>query len=101
MQRCIESQQVAQTSMESIASHEAEKGKGMHEATGIMVMHPKWLHPNKECNHTTTNPLRALTVAKPRTREANTSIKHRHANWGDPNLLYGPWCMEDDKDHRV
>ena len=28
------------------------------------------------CNHTTTNPLRASSVAKPRTREANTSIKH-------------------------
>ena len=27
-------------------------------------------------NHTTTNPLRALSMAKPRTREANTSIKH-------------------------
>ena len=23
------------------------KGESMHEATGIMVMHPKWLHPNK------------------------------------------------------
>ena len=23
------------------------KGKGMHVATGIMVMHPKWLHPHK------------------------------------------------------
>ena len=33
--------------MVSISSHEVEKGKGMHEATGIMVMHPKWLHPNK------------------------------------------------------
>ena len=30
-----------------------------------------------ECNHTTTNLLRALSVAKPRTREAITSIKHR------------------------
>ena len=29
-----------------------------------------------ECNHTTTNPLRASSMAKPRTREANTSIKH-------------------------
>ena len=29
------------------------------------------------CNHTTTNPLRASNVAKPRTREANKSIKHR------------------------
>ena len=28
------------------------------------------------CNHTTTNPPRASSVAKPRTREANTSIKH-------------------------
>ena len=25
----------------------AKKGKGMHEATGIMAMPPKWLHPNK------------------------------------------------------
>ena len=30
-----------------------------------------------ECNHITTNPLRASRVAKPRTKEANTSIKHR------------------------
>ena len=29
------------------------------------------------CNHITTNPLRASIMAKPRTREANTSIKHR------------------------
>ena len=29
------------------------------------------------CNHTTTNPLRASSVAKPSTREAITSIKHR------------------------
>ena len=36
-----ESKQVAQTSMVSIASNGAEKGKGMHEAIGIMVMHPK------------------------------------------------------------
>ncbi|KAK9986904.1 hypothetical protein SO802_031855 [Lithocarpus litseifolius] len=33
--------------MISIASHEAGNGKGMGEATGIMAMHPKWLHPNK------------------------------------------------------
>ena len=24
-----------------------KKGKGMHEATGIMAMHLEWLHPNK------------------------------------------------------
>ena len=29
------------------------------------------------CNHITTNPLRASNVAKPRTREVNTSIKRR------------------------
>ena len=63
--------------MTSIALHGVEKGKGMHEATDIMAMHPKWLHPNKECNHTTTNSLKASSVAKPRTREANISIKHR------------------------
>ena len=34
-------------SMASISSHGAKKGKGMHEATSIMAMHPKWLHPNK------------------------------------------------------
>ena len=28
-------------------------------------------------NHTTTNPLRVSSVAKPRTREAITGIKHR------------------------
>ena len=33
--------------MASISSHGAEKGKGMHEATSIMAMYPKWLHPNK------------------------------------------------------
>ena len=33
--------------MVSISSHGAERGKGVHEATGIVVMHPKWLHPNK------------------------------------------------------
>ena len=44
-----------------------------------------------KCNHTTTNPLRASSVAKPRTREANTSIKHkskhRHTNKNDQNPL--------------
>ena len=38
---------MAQTSMVGISSHKAEKEKGMHEATGIIPMHPKWLHPNK------------------------------------------------------
>ena len=30
------------------------------------------------CNHTTTNPLRVSNMAKPRTREANKSIKYRN-----------------------
>ena len=39
-------------------------------------------------NHTTTNSLRALSVAKPRTRKANIEAsKHRHANMDDPNPL--------------
>ena len=33
--------------MASISLQGAEKENGMHKATGIMVMHPKWLHPNK------------------------------------------------------
>ena len=60
------------------------------------------------CNHTTTNPLRASSMAKPRTREANTSIKHRSKQASInmqirviQTILCGPWCMDDDKDHRV
>ena len=30
------------------------------------------------CNHATTNPPRVSNIAKPKTREANTSIKHRN-----------------------
>ena len=44
------------------------------------------------CNHITTNLLRASSVAKPRTREASTSIKHRSKQTqtckkDDPNPL--------------
>ena len=65
--------------MVSISSHEAEKGKGMHEATGIsqMVTFKQGLM-GIEHNHTTTNLLRVSSVAKPRTRKANASIKHRN-----------------------
>ena len=58
---------MAQTNMVSMSSHGVEKGKGRHEATGIMAMPPKWLQPNK--------PSWATREAK--TREAKTSIKHR------------------------
>ena len=64
-----------------IIARRRKGGKGMHEATYIMVMHPKWLHLNRALwvsdVTTTTCPLSASSVAKPRTREANTSIKHR------------------------
>ena len=65
--------------MVSISSHEAEKGKGMHEATGIsqMVTSKQGLMGIGR-NHTTTNLVRVSSVAKPRTREANASIKHRN-----------------------
>ena len=73
---------MAQISMVSIASQGAEKGKGTHRATSIIVMHPKWLHPNKvswalDVTTQPPNPLRVPSVAKPRTREAITSIEHR------------------------
>ena len=38
-------------------------------------------HMGVECNHTTTNPLRVSNMAKPRTREANTSIKTMTKAW--------------------
>ena len=65
--------------MTNISLHEVEKGEAIHEATGIMAMHPKWLHPNKAswASDVTTRLLRASSVTKPRTREANTSIKHQ------------------------
>ena len=69
-------------SMVSISSHGAKKGEGVHEATSIMTMHPQMVTSEQglmgvRCNHSTTNSLRASEVAKPRNREANTSIKHR------------------------
>ena len=75
------------------------KGKGAHRATrhGLLGV---------GCNHTTTYLLRASSVVKPRTEEANTSIKHRSkqvqtCKMGDPNPLmwakvYGQ-CKEPKK----
>ena len=58
------------------------KGEGVHKATGIMAMHPQMVTSKQSlmgvgCNHTTINLLKASSMAKPRTRQANTSIKHR------------------------
>ena len=68
--------------MVSISSHGPEKGKGAHEATNIMAMHPQMVTSEQGlmgvgCNHTITNPLRATNVAKLRTRDAYTSIKYK------------------------
>ena len=59
-----------------------KKGKSMHRATGIMVMHPKWLHPNKaswmlDVTTQPPNSLSASSVAKPRIRKVITSIKYK------------------------
>ena len=60
------------------------KERGMHKATGIMEMPPKWLHPDKAlwASDVTTQPqpakgvkLRASSIAKPRTGEASTEDK--------------------------
>ena len=68
----------------------------MHKATGIVAMHPKWLHPNKA--------LWVLDVTKQdqayggrqawqsleqeRLTQASIEIsKHRHADKDDPNHL--------------
>ena len=61
---------------------QSEKGEGMQDATDIIAMHPKMVTTKQGlmgvgCNHPTINPLRVSSVAKPRTRETNTSINHR------------------------
>ena len=48
--------------------HHGDASQMVTSKQGLMVV---------RYNHTTTNPLRASSVAKPRTREANTSIKPR------------------------
>ena len=62
----------------------ARSGKGkryaqsnQHHGNASQVVTPKQGLVGIGCNHTTTNPLSALNMAKPRTRDANTSIKHR------------------------
>ena len=76
------SQRVAQTSTVRIASHGVKKREGyarIDSASGdaSQMVTPKQDLVGVRCNHTTTNLLRASNMAKPRTREANTSIKHR------------------------
>ena len=48
-----------------------------HHGDASHVVIPKQGLIGVGCNCTTTNPLRVSSVAKPRTREANTGIKHR------------------------
>ena len=61
---------------------QSEKREGMQDATDIIAMHPKMVTTKQGlmgvgCNHPTINPLRVSNVAKPKSREANMSIKHR------------------------
>ena len=63
-------------------SYGAEKGINVHETTGIMAMHPKRATFEQGlmgvgCNQTRSSSRRAPNMARPGTREANTSIKHR------------------------
>ena len=48
-----------------------------HHGDASQMVTPKQGLMGVGINHTTTNPLRVSNVAKPRTRDANTSIKHR------------------------
>ena len=67
--------------MASISSHGAEKegyawsNPASKETSQVVT--PKKCLMGVGCNHTTTNPLRASSVAKPRSKEASTSIKHK------------------------
>ena len=75
-------QRKPQASTISIPLHGEKKGKGMIGATWHPKMPLMWLHPKQDlmgirCSHTNIDPLRVPNMAKPRTREANTSIKHR------------------------
>ena len=60
------------------------RGKGeryarsnQHHGNASQVVTSKQGLTGVECNHITMNPLKVSNVARPRTREANTSIKHR------------------------
>ena len=62
----------------------ARSGKGeryarsnRHHGDASQVFTPKQDLVGVGCNHITTNLLRASSMGKPRTKEANTSIKHR------------------------
>ena len=49
-----------------------------HHGDASQVVTSKQGLVSVRCNHTTTNLLRVSSVAKPRTRKASTSIKHRN-----------------------
>ena len=46
-QACKDAYKANEWHKQAWQAYHAEKGKGMQEVIGIMVMHPKWLHPNK------------------------------------------------------
>ena len=67
--------------MVSIASHGEEKERyarsNQHNGDASQMVTSKQGLMGVGCNHATTNPLRASSMGKPRTREANISIMHR------------------------
>ena len=101
----------AQASKASISSHGAEKGYAQSKLASrrciSQVVTPKQSHTGVGCNHTRSSTQRALSMAKPRTREANTDIKHRskqaykYVQGNDPNPLYRPRCVDIGLDHRI
>ena len=87
----------AQASKASISSHGAEKGYAQSKLASrrciSQVVTPKQSHTGVGCNHTRSSTQRALSMAKPRTREANMDFKHRskqaytYIQGNDPNPL--------------
>ena len=67
--------------MVSIASHGEEKERyarsNQHNGDASQMVTSKQGLMGVGCNHATKNSLRASSMAKPRTREANISINHR------------------------
>ena len=67
-----------------------------HHSDASQVVTPKQGLMGVGSNHITTNPLRASSMVKPKTREASTSIKHRSkrtltCKLDDPNPLM--WAL--------
>ena len=85
MQRCQKAKKAKRVAQSKhgnhSTSHRVEKGvnikhtntTGVYLTSGHIQTNPR----RDRCNHTSTNPQRAQSMAKPRSREANMEIKHR------------------------